>query len=101
MEFCRHTFGLSEDPFGADLPRKDIMVTPVITATKERIDYAVRMGGIALMTGDIGSGKSTTLRYLIGDLHPSDYQVISVTACSGSILELYRQILGELGRGAL
>jgi type II secretory pathway predicted ATPase ExeA len=97
MKFCRHTFGLSEDPFGADLPRKDIMVTPVITATKERIDYAVRMGGIALMTGDIGSGKSTTLRYLIGSLHPSDYQVISVTACSGSILELYRQLLGELG----
>lgn len=97
MNLCRHTFGLSKNPFCADLPRKDILVTPIITGTKERIDYAVQMGGIALITGDIGSGKSTTLRYLIGGLHPSEYQVMTVTACSGSILELYRQILGELG----
>ena len=97
MEFCRHSFGFAKDPFVADLTRKDILVTPVITGAKERIDYALRMGGVALITGDIGSGKSTTLRYLIGGLHPSEYQVITVTACSGSILELYRQILGELG----
>ncbi len=97
MDVCRHTFGLSKNPFGADLPRKDILVTPVITATKERIDYAVHMGGVALITGDIGSGKSTILRYLIGGLHPAEYQVIAVTACSGSILELYRQILAALG----
>lgn len=97
MDICRHTFGLHKNPFAADLPRKDILVTPVITGAKERVDYAVQMGGIALLTGDIGSGKSTTLRYLIGGRHPSEYQIISVTACSGSILELYRQILAELG----
>jgi type II secretory pathway predicted ATPase ExeA len=97
MDVCRHTFGLSKNPFGADLPRKDILVTPVMTGTKERIDYAMHMGGVALITGEIGSGKSTILRYLIGGLHPAEYQVIAVTACSGSILELYRQILAALG----
>ncbi len=50
-----------------------------------------------MVTGEIGSGKSTALRYVIGGLHPSEYRVIFVTASSGSILELYRQILGELG----
>ncbi|MBV5341376.1 MAG: hypothetical protein J0665_17785, partial [Deltaproteobacteria bacterium] len=29
-------------------------------------------------------------------LHPSEYRIIYVTASSGSILELYRQILNEL-----
>jgi len=36
------------------------------------------------------------VRYVTGTLHPSQYRLIRVTATSGSILELYRQILGEL-----
>lgn len=93
----RQFFALQKEPFGADIPRKDIMVTKPLSATQERIQYALRLGAIVLVTGEIGSGKSTTLRYVLGGLHPSEHKVISVTATSGSILELYRQILGELG----
>ena len=50
-----------------------------------------------LITGDIGSGKSTTIRYLLSRLHPSEYKLIYVTATTGSILELYRLIMAELG----
>ncbi len=49
------------------------------------------------MTGEIGSGKSTALRYAVGHLHPSAYCAIHITATSGAITELYRQILGEMG----
>jgi type II secretory pathway predicted ATPase ExeA len=93
----RQFFAFTKEPFGADIPRKDIMMTKSLAATQERIHYALRLGAIALVTGEIGSGKSTTLRYVLGGLHPSEYKVISVTATSGSILELYRQILGEMG----
>lgn len=93
----RQYFALQKEPFAADIARKEIMVTSVVSAVEERIGYAMRLGAIALVTGEIGSGKSTALRYVIGGLHPSEYRVIFVTASSGSILELYRQILGELG----
>jgi len=93
----RQFFALQREPFGADIPRKDIMLTKFLSATQERIHYALRLGAVVLVTGEIGSGKSTTLRYVLGGLHPSEYKVISVTATSGSILEIYRQILGELG----
>ena len=93
----RQYFALQKEPFGADIPRKDIMLTKSLSATQERIQYALRLGAVVLVTGEIGSGKSTTLRYVLGGLHPSEHKVISVTATSGSILELYRQILGELG----
>jgi type II secretory pathway predicted ATPase ExeA len=93
----RQFFALQKEPFGADIPRKDIMLTKPLCATEERIQYALRLGAVVLVTGEIGSGKSTTLRYVLGGLHPSEHKVISVTATSGSILELYRQILGELG----
>jgi type II secretory pathway predicted ATPase ExeA len=93
----RHFFALTREPFGADLPRKDILVTKALQATQERIHYALRLGAVALVTGEIGSGKSTTLRYVLGGFHPSEQRIIAVTATSGSILELYRQILGEMG----
>ncbi|HBG03997.1 MAG: AAA family ATPase [Geobacteraceae bacterium GWC2_58_44] len=93
----RQFFGLHNEPFTADIKRKDILVTPSLKGVEERIHYALRIGGIAVITGEIGSGKSTALRYVIGGLHPSEHRIVYVTASSGSILELYRQILGELG----
>lgn len=93
----RQYFALEKEPFAAEIAREDILVTPVVSAVQERLHYALRLGSIALITGEIGSGKSTALRYVIGGLHPSEYRIIFVTASSGSILELYRQILGELG----
>jgi len=93
----RQFFALKREPFGADIARKEVMLTKPLVATQERIQYGLRLGAVVLVTGEIGSGKSTTLRYVIGGLHPSEYKVIYVTATSGSILELYRQILGELG----
>ena len=95
----RQFFGLQNEPFTADIKRKDILVTAALKGVEERIHYALRIGGIAVVTGEIGSGKSTALRYVIGGLHPSEHRIIYVTASSGSILELYRQILGELGVG--
>jgi len=93
----RQFYALTKEPFGADIAAKDVMLTKPLIATQERIQYALRLGAVVLVTGEIGSGKSTTLRYVLGELHPSEHKVISVTATSGSILELYRQILGELG----
>ena len=92
----RQFFALTKEPFSADIPRKDILVTKALSAVEERMHYAIRLGAIALVTGEIGSGKSTAMRYVLGGLHPSEYRIVYVTATSGSILELYRQILGEL-----
>ena len=90
-------FEMQSEPFVADIALKQILVTASVKAVQERIHYALRLGAIALLTGEIGSGKSTALRYVTGTLHPSEYRIVTVTASSGSILELYRQIMGELG----
>jgi len=66
----RQFFGLHYEPFTADIKRKEILVTPSLKRVEERIHYALRIGGIAVVTGEIGSGKSTALRYVIGGLHP-------------------------------
>ena len=93
----RTFFGFKKEPFAADLKLDEILQTQELMGVKERFDYAIRIGAMALITGEIGSGKSTALRYAVGKLHPSEYSTFYVTASSGSILELYRQILCELG----
>ena len=93
----RTFFGFKKEPFGSDLDLEEILKTPELLSVKERFDHALRIGAMALVTGDIGSGKSTALRYAMGQLHPSEYNTFYITASSGSILEIYRQLLGELG----
>ena len=93
----RTFFGFKKDPYGSDLDLEEILKTPELLAVKQRFDYTLRIGAMALVTGDIGSGKSTALRYAMGQLHPSEYNTFYITASSGSILELYRQLLAELG----
>ncbi|CAO0820568.1 hypothetical protein DFAR_160012 [Desulfarculales bacterium] len=65
----------------------------------KRFEYAIRLGAPALVNGDVGSGKSTALRWAASRRHPSEYQIIWVTIAQGSILELYRQICVELEVG--
>lgn len=96
-ENYRTFFGLQKEPFGTDLDLKEILETQDLLSVKERFDYAVRLGAIALVTGEIGSGKSTALRFVSEQLHPSEYRTLYVTSSSGSILELYRLLLAELG----
>jgi len=92
----RAFFGLSKDPFTADLALDAILKTEDLLAVQERILYTVDLGAIALVTGEVGAGKSTALRWVSGSLHPSKYKSLWVTATSGSILEVYRQLLAEL-----
>ncbi len=96
-ETYRTFFGFERKPFPSDPGLKDILETDDIKGVCGRFEYAVRLGAIALVTGEIGSGKSTALRYAINRLHPSEYRTITITAVSGSILEMYRMFLAELG----
>ena len=90
-------FGFEKEPLGTDITGDDILKTPQLNAAQNRFAYNLDLGAVYLLTGDIGSGKSTAVRYLLNGLHPSEHRIIYVTATTGSILELYKLILAELG----
>lgn len=89
-------FGLNKAPFGPDIKPSDILKTPELLDVENRFDYVISLGAIGLITGEVGSGKSTALRYALSKLHPSEYRTLYLTATSGSILELYRQFIDAL-----
>jgi general secretion pathway protein A len=92
----RAFFGLAKEPFGSDIGYGEILKTPELESVKVRFDYVMRLGAIGLVTGEVGSGKSTAVRYALQSLHPSEYHSLYITASSGSIMEFYRQLKDEL-----
>lgn len=92
----RSFYGFTREPFTPDIELDSILQTPELLAVTQRIEYVMRIGGIGLLTGEVGAGKSTALRWSAGTLHPAKHKVLWVTATSGSILEVYRQLLAEL-----
>ena len=88
----RNFYGFMKGPFSQEIKIEELYQTPALSTTGERFLYAVNLSAIAEKTGEVGSGKSTTLRYAVSKPHPSQYKVISVVASTGTIIEILKQI---------
>ncbi len=97
MKALQPFFGFEREPFASDLKPEELFTLPGLHPFLERFDYAVRHAMISVVIGDVGSGKSTSLRYAVSRLHPAEYRVLSLVATSGSLSELYRQLCTALG----
>jgi type II secretory pathway predicted ATPase ExeA len=92
-----HVWNLSREPFGSDIPVDKLFPLPRLKPFVERFEYAISLGASTVITGEVGTGKSTSLRYAASRLHPSEYRLLSVIATTGSMVELLRQICFAFG----
>ena len=92
----RAFFGFAKEPFAADIDHTEILKTPELENVNVRFEYVTRLGAVGIITGEVGSGKSTAIRYALNTLHPSEYKTLYITASSGSIMEFYRQLKDAL-----
>lgn len=88
-------FGFKTEPFSSEISSKNLLKLPSMVSVKERFDY-VMSGGVFIITGEVGSGKSTSLRWSQGQYHPSQYLFLNITATGGSLIEFYKQLCWEL-----
>jgi len=84
--------GFTKDPFPQIMDVKNIYNFPGIEEMESRFNFTVESGMVLVITGSIGAGKTTFLRYACSKFHPAKYKIISVVANSGSMLEMLRQI---------
>jgi general secretion pathway protein A len=96
MNEMNHFFGFQKEPFPQDIAIKDMYPHPELPALMERFMFALDLCSISVITGEVGSGKSTSLRFAISKLHPSEYQIIHVIANTGTYSEVLRQISSGL-----
>jgi len=89
-------YGLKWNPFLADIPVEALCETPRIKHFAWRVEDLVMHGGFALVTGDVGAGKSAALRMLASKLSPMrDVIVGEVTRPQSRVTDFYREI-GDL-----
>jgi general secretion pathway protein A len=92
-----NAYGFSCEPFGSNIPIDQLFPLPGLKPFLDRFDYAVHLGAVTVITGEVGAGKSTSLRAASARLHPAQYKLITLIATTGSMGELLRQICLELG----
>jgi len=91
MGYSNH-FGFQKEPFAQDIRIEDLYPLPGLRAAHERFMYSLELGAVSIVSGDVGSGKSTALRYASSRLHPSRYKVASIIGSTGSMIDILRQL---------
>ena len=62
-----------------------------------RLQHLIELRGIGLLTGEVGSGKTTVCRNVAATLHPGRYRVCYISLTTGNVLDMYTSIGWELG----
>jgi len=93
----RQHFAMTGHPFGNDLPVDQLFNWRVFEEASARLGYLVELGGIGLLTGEVGAAKTTCSRCVTENLHPDRYKILYVPNTTGSVVDLYRSIANELG----
>lgn len=96
MNTYQHFFAFHKEPFRQDIPISELYALPDFPAMLERFNYTLRLGAAAVLTGEIGAGKSTSLRYASSQLHPSEHKILLLVAHSGSLREFLKLLAASL-----
>jgi len=90
-------FGFKKTPFSQNPEPKQLFESTAWLQIKARLQFLVEHRGVGLLTGEVGSGKSTAARTYVVGLNPNLYKTVYLHWASGSPSELLRQFAMELG----
>jgi general secretion pathway protein A len=90
--------GFRESPFENAPNPRFLWLSPNHADALVRLTYALRQRrGCALLTGELGCGKTLLTRAVVQRLDPQRYEVALLTNPQGGRIDLLRQVLYELG----
>lgn len=90
-------FGFKHYPFDKEIKTADIVDTPVLKETLARLQYMKRRGGIMLLTGDPGVGKTIATRRFADTLNDNLFNVIYTPLSTLNRSDILRHINALLG----
>lgn len=90
-------FGFKHYPFDKEIKPADIVDTPILRETHARLEYMKRRGGIMLLTGDPGVGKTIANRRFADTLNENLFKVIYTPLSTLNRSDILRHINALLG----
>ncbi|MBP7331340.1 MAG: AAA family ATPase [Firmicutes bacterium] len=93
-------YNLTETPFSRDIPTHELYKSEVLEETLGRLKYAAVRKWFAVITGDCGTGKTTTIRYYAQTLNPAKFKVLYISDSKLTPRHFYKGLLEQLGHVA-
>ena len=89
-------FSFTREPFSRDLAPADVFVSRGHQELLARLRHAMDTGSLAVITGHVGSGKSTALRSVMHSLEASRYRYIYLANSQLTPAEFYKSLLQQI-----
>ena len=95
--YLRH-FALTRLPFETPAHTDELFDSNSRREAETRLNHLIELRGIGLLTGEVGSGKTTVCRHVATALHPGLYRLCYVSLTTGNVLDMYKSVAWELGQ---
>ena len=90
-------FTMQKPPFRNDIQVDALYLSPMLDETLSRLLYAADHQLFAIVTADVGCGKSTAIRKLAALLESEKYEVLYVSDSKLTPRWFYKGLLDQLG----
>ncbi|MBU7006591.1 ExeA family protein [Phosphitispora fastidiosa] len=90
-------YSLTKTPFARDIPTAELYNSVMVEEALGRLSYAAERQLFAVVTGECGIGKTTTIRRLKDMLDPGKYLVLYLADSKLTPRHFYKGLLEQLG----
>ena len=90
-------FGFTKTPFGKSIAAKDLFTRQAHAEAVARINFCVVESALGVITGDVGAGKTVSVRAAVDSLDRTRHQVIYIANPAFGTRGLYVTIVRSLG----
>jgi general secretion pathway protein A len=90
-------YELSRTPFSRDIPTDQLYRSIMLEETLGRLEYAAQRQLFTVITGDCGTGKTTTIRWFKDSLDSKKFIVMYLADSKLTPRHFYKGLLEQLG----
>lgn len=90
-------YELEKTPFSRDIPTNQLYPSIMLEETLGRLEYAAQRQLFAVLTGDCGTGKTTTIRRFRDNLDAAKFMVLYLSDSKLTPRHFYKGLLEQLG----